>query len=186
MEHDLTYTLERYHAEMDAKAYIEGFRNAYYFLQFCRQCGNYGCRYGCPPFEVDPLSSICHFTKVRIWGVKIIPNSKRVPLELACNLMEPVTRQLNEELLEMERALGGLAFGFVGACPYCNGEQCARIVGMPCRHPEKVRPSLEAIGFDMGKTAKELLNLDIKWSTGDYIPEYLTLVCGVFYGSRQV
>ena len=48
-------------------------------------------------------------------------------------------------------------------------------------HPAKVRPSLEAFGFDMSKTAKELLGLEIKWSDGVHIPEYLTLVCGIFH-----
>ena len=33
--------------ELDAKTYIKGFRNADYFLEFCRQCGNFGRRYGC-------------------------------------------------------------------------------------------------------------------------------------------
>ena len=42
-------------------------------------------------------------------------------------------------------------------------------------------PSLEAFGFDMSKTAKDVLGLEIKWSQGELIPEYLTLVCGIFY-----
>ena len=106
---------------------------------------------------------------------------KTLPLEAANELMEPVTNELNKELLEMEKSLGGMSFGFVGSCPYCGGAPCARIEGKPCKHPDKVRPSLEVFGFDMGRTAKELLGLEIKWSKGQLIPEYLTLVCGVFY-----
>ncbi len=48
------------------------------------------------------------------------------------------------------------------------------------KHPDKVQPSLEAFGFDMVKTAKNVLVLEIKWSKGLLIPEYLTLVCGIF------
>lgn len=177
----LTYSLERYSADTDAEAYIRDFRRADYFLSFCQQCQNYGRRYGCPPFDYNPLSLIGDFHKVRIIGVKIIPDSKQLPLEAVNDLMEPITKDLNEELLEMEKSLNGLAFGFVGTCPYCNGLRCARIDGEPCRHPDKVRPSLEAFGFDMVKTAKDLLGLDIQWSKGDYIPEYLVLVCGVFF-----
>ena len=177
------YTIERYTAEMDATAYIEGFHDADYFIKFCQQCGNYGRRYGCPPFDYDPLSAIEAYDNVRIIGVKIIPNDKTLPLEAANELMEPVTNKLNRELLEMEKSLGGMSFGFVGSCPYCGGAPCARIEGKPCKHPDKVRPSLEAFGFDMGKTAKKLLGLEIKWSRGGLIPEYLTLVCGIFYSS---
>ena len=48
-----------------------------------------------------------------------------------------------------------------------------------------MRPSLEAIGFDISLTAKELLGLDIRWSHNGLLPEYLTLVCGIFYKERR-
>ena len=83
-----------------AKVYIEGFRRADYFIKFCQQYGNYGCRYGCPPFEEEPLAAI---------------------------------------------------------------------------------EGLGVIGFDISKTSKDLLGLDIKWSQDGLIPEYLTLICGIFY-----
>lgn len=178
---NLTYTTERYTAETDAKAYIGRYRKADYFVKLCRQCGNYGRRYGCPPFDHDPVETIQGYNSVRIIGVKITPNDKSLPLEAANELMKPIISELNAELLETERQLGGLCFGFVGTCPYCEGAPCARINGEPCRHPDKVRPSLEAIGFDVSMTAKELLGLDMKWSKGNLIPEYLTLVCGIFY-----
>ena len=40
---------------------------------------------------------------------------------------------------------------------------------------------VEAFGFDMGKTAQDLLGLEIKWSHDEFLPEYLTLICGIFY-----
>ena len=177
----MAYTTEKFFADIDAKNYINEFRRTDYFIEFCQQCKNYGRRYGCPPFDDETLSIVEGYEKVRIMGVKIIPNNKQLPLSAANDLMEPVITEMNEELLELEKSLGGYAFGFVGTCPYCSGAPCARISGEPCRHPDKVRPSLEAFGFDMSKTAKDLLGLEIKWSQGELIPEYLTLVCGVFY-----
>ncbi len=181
MEDHLTYTTERYTAEIDAKTYIQKFRNAEYFLTLCQQCRNYGHRYGCPPFDNDPLEVINQYDKVRILGVKITPKDSSLPLEAANLLMKPVIDQMNEELLETEKSLAGMCFGFVGTCPYCGGAPCARIESKPCKHPHKVRPSLEAYGFDISKTAKELLGLEIKWSQQGLIPEYITLVCGIFY-----
>ena len=181
MKDSQAYSVERDMAEIDSHAYIREFRRADYFIEFCHQCRNYGRRYGCPPFDSDPLHVIESYRKVRIIGVKIVPKDKSLPLEAANDLMLPVTSELNEELLRSEKSLGGISFGFVGSCPYCGDGPCARIDGLPCRHPEKVRPSLEAIGFDISKTAKELLGLEIKWSKDGLIPEYLTLVCGIFY-----
>ena len=178
---DMAYTTEKFFADIDAKNYINEFRRTDYFIEFCQQCKNYNHRYGCPPFDDETLSIVEGYEKVRIMGVKIIPNNKQLPLSAANDLMKPVITEMNEELLELEKSLGGYAFGFVGTCPYCGGAPCARGSGEPCRHPDKVRPSLEAFGFDMSKTAKDLLGLEIKWSQGELIPEYLTLVCGVFY-----
>ena len=177
----IDYRTEKYIAEIDAKAYIKDFRNVADFIKLCQQCGNYGRRYGCPPFDDINLSIVNHYQKVRIYGVKIIPQNKNLPLEAVNLLMEPVTNKLNKELLEEEKALNGFGLGFVGSCPYCNNEPCARIEGKSCRHPDKVRPSLEAYGFDVGKTAKKLLDIEIKWSQDGLIPEYLTLVYGIFY-----
>ena len=181
MKENMAYTVERYTTEIDAKVYIERFRKADYFIRLCQQCGNYGRRYGCPPFDDDPLAAIGGYDKVRIMGLKITPKDKSLPLEAANDLMSPVISELNEELLETEKSLGGMCYGFVGTCPYCGGATCARIDGKPCKHPDKVRPSLEAIGFDISKTAKDLLGLDIKWSHDGMMPDYLTLVCGVFF-----
>ena len=178
---DMAYTTEKFFADIDAKNYINEFRRTDYFIEFCQQCKNYGRRYGCPPFDDETLSIVEGYEKVRIMGLKIVPNNKLLPLSAANDLMKPVITEMNEELLELEKSLGGYAFGFVGTCPYCGDAPCARILGEPCRHPDKVRPSLEAFGFDMSKTAKDLLGLEIKWSQGELIPEYLTLVCGVFY-----
>lgn len=176
-----TYTTERYTAELDAETYIKVFRRADYFLKLCQQCGNYGRRYGCPPFDHAPLTVLQRYDRVRIIGVKVTPHDKTLPLSAAGDIMRPVTTVLNKELLEMEKTSGGMCFGFVGSCPYCDGKPCARIDGKPCKHPDKVRPSLEAYGFDISRTAKELLGIEIKWSEQGQIPEYLTLVGGVFY-----
>lgn len=175
------FTTERYVAEFDAGTYIKDFRKEEYFLGFCRQCGNYGSRYGCPPFNYDPLTKIGKYRNVRIVGVKIIPAEKDLPMSAARSLLKPVVLALNEEMLGVEAETGGYYCGFAGSCEYCGGEQCARKANLPCRHPDKVRPSLEAFGFDIGKTASDLLGIELKWSKGDKLPEYLTLVCGLFY-----
>ena len=178
---DLSFTTERFTAEIPAKEYIANFRRADYFIKLCQQCENYGKRYGCPPFDDDPLNLLERYQNVWLLGVKIVPTDTNLPLKCAKNLMSPVIDELNKELLAEEKRRGGYSFGFVGTCPFCGGASCAREMGKPCRHPDKVRPSLEAFGFDMSKTAKDLLGLEIKWSKDGKIPEYLMLVCGIFY-----
>ena len=45
--------------------------------------------------------------------------------------------------------LGGRSFAYVGSCLYCPDGTCTRPEGNPCRHPELVRPSLEACGLSL-------------------------------------
>ena len=125
----LAYSIEKYTAEIDVKTYINGYRRTDYFLKLCQQCKNYGRRYGCPPFDNETLSLVEGYEKVRSMGVKMIPNNKQLPLSAANDLMMPVITKMNEELLGLEKSLGGYAFGFVGTCPYCGSAPCARISG---------------------------------------------------------
>ena len=83
---DMAYTTEKFFADIDAKNYINEFRRTDYFIEFCQQCKNYGRRYGCPPFDDETLSIVEGYEKVRIMGVKIIPNNKQLPLSAANDL----------------------------------------------------------------------------------------------------
>ena len=145
-------SVERLEAEVAVQDYVAGFRDVARFEQCCQQCPNYGHRHGCPPFDYDTTASIMRYSRVRLLGAKVTPQGE----------------------------LDGMACGFVGKCPYCS-EPCARIDGKPCRHPDKVRPSLEALGFDVSKTASQLLGVEMQWGRDGMMPDYLVLVCAVFY-----
>ena len=173
-------TTERIETELDVRDYIAGFRDVARFEQCCQQCPNYGHRHGCPPFDYDTTASIMRYSRVRLLGAKVTPQGDRQPLSAANDLMAPVLLEMNSQLLQLERELDGMACGFVGKCPYCS-EPCARIDGKPCRHPDKVRPSLEALGFDVSKTASQLLGVEMQWGRDGMMPDYLVLVCAIFY-----
>ena len=88
-------------------------------------------------------------------------------------------------LAELERRTGGRAFSYVGSCLYCPEGSCTRPEGLPCRHPERVRPSLEACGFDIGRTTEELFGIPLLWGTDGKLPAYLTLVCALFHNGES-
>lgn len=179
------YTTRRLTAHIDAATFISHYRRPEEFLGYCRQCHNYRRRYGCPPFDYDPLTILERYSQALIVGAKIVPADAHLPIGEVHTLLRPVMTDMNKRLLEQERQLGGLAFGFTGMCPYCGDEPCARISGQPCRHPDWVRPSLEAYGFDIALTANNLLGIDLKWSQRGLVPEYLTLVGGIFYNTNS-
>ena len=175
-----TVITERLEAELDVREYIAGYRDVERFEQCCQQCPNYGRRHGCPPHDEDWTARIMRYNRVRILGVKVTPQGERQPLSAANDLIEPVVLEMNHQLLQLEQEMGGMACGFVGKCPYCN-EPCSRLNGEPCRHPDKMRPSLEALGFDVTKTASQLLGIEMQWGVDGMMPDYLVLICAVFY-----
>ena len=86
----------------------------------------------------------------------------------------------------MERKYGGRSFAYIGKCLHCPNNECTRNCGTPCRHPEKVRPSLEAFGFDIAKTLSELFNIELLWGKDGKLPEYLVLVSGFFHNEYEL
>lgn len=119
-------------------------------------------------------------------ATKIVPETRDIPISESGRLIRPERLRLEARLLEMERLYGGRSFAYVGTCLHCPEGSCTRPAGNPCRHPDKIRPSLEACGFDIARTTSELFGIDLKWGSEGRIPEYLTLVCGFFHNADSV
>ena len=177
-KHTLVST-RRFTARVPLSEYIANYRRADYFLALCAQCRNYGKRYGCPPFDIDIIQTLSGYSVIDLVGIQIIPQEQGLPLSAAEELMAPVISELSQELLAREALTAGMAFGFAGGCKLCGEQPCARTEGAPCRHPDKVRPSLEAYGFDLSKTALQLLHKPLLWGRDNTLPPYLMLIGGI-------
>lgn len=102
----------------------------------CRACPEYGRRWGCPPHSADLLAKISTYKYITLVSV-----TTAAPADDVRKILEPA-------VICAETTTGGYAAAFAGKCPYCHAE-CSRISGRPCRHPDMLRPSLEAIGFNV-------------------------------------
>lgn len=162
------------------------FRDAERIGAYCRSCPNYGRSWGCPPFGFSVEEYLAGYDSVLLVATKITPRIRNLPIAEAAAMIRPERIRLESRLLGMERLYGGRSFAYVGSCLYCPEGACTRPDGKPCRHPEWVRPSLEACGFDIGRTTSELFGLELKWGVGGRMPEYLILVCGFFHHAGNV
>ena len=186
MDISLPYTARDFSAELPAADYIARFRDAERIGGYCLACPNYGRSWGCPPFGFSVGRYLSGYATALLTVTKIVPQKQGLPFSEAGRLILPERRRLEQQLLGMERQYGGLSFAYVGTCLHCPEGTCTRPDGKPCRHPELVRPSLEACGFDVARTASELFGIEMKWGSGGRMPEYLTLVCGFFHDAESV
>ena len=174
----IPYRAEDFSVTIPVADYIARFRDAERFEGCCRTCPNYGRSWGCPPFDFDVEEYLTRYSRALLIATKIVPEQGGLPIAEAKRLIHPERQRLERRLLEMERRYGGRSFAYVGSCLYCPDGTCTRPEGNPCRHPELVRPSLEACGFDIGRTTSELFGIELKWGADGKMPEYLTVSCG--------
>lgn len=182
------YRTETAFASLEVPQYLKGFRDVEKFIVFCRQCGRYGTCWACPPYEFDTGAYLSGYCTAWVIGTKIIPDDAvreecaRIgnTVEVGREVLRLARRGIDAHLLAMETEYPGSRAFFAGTCMLCPEEGCTRAEGRPCIHPGQVRHSLEAFGLDMGRTASELLGIEMKWSRHGELPEYFTLVSGFF------
>ncbi len=162
---------------MPVSDYVAGYRDIGRFIALCQQCQRYGKAWSCPPFDYDVEHCLDGYTQVLLVGTQVAA---------PCADLMPAARQAGA--MAWDRLMPfyyGLERRYPGArcctvsCRLCGDEPCSRAAGQPCRHPQLARPSLESIGFDMGKTA-QLLGLDMQWSHDGTAPSHFTFITGLF------
>lgn len=180
------YTAKDFFINLSVEEYISKYRNADVFAKYCVECKNYGKSWGCPPFEFDVEKRLRKYDNVLLVVTQIFPSDTDLSIYVSRELIRPERIRLERRLLELESKYKGLSAAYVGSCLYCPEGTCTRPHGKACRHPECVRPSLEGYGFDIGKTTKELFDLELRWGSNEKIPEYLLLVCALFHNENSV
>ncbi len=173
---------------LSAPDYVRAFRDAERFAVCCRACPDYGRVWTCPPFGFDPADRLQRFRCLYVVGTKVwldeelrhAPSDAVSQREISVRILTEARRGMDERLLALETEYpGSLAF-FAGSCSVCPRERCTRRNGEACRYPGRARSSLEAYGFDVSRTASEILGVPLKWSENFVLPEYFLSVGGLF------
>lgn len=171
------YTLQEQWRTIPMKEYAETFRDFGRVRGYCHGCVRYGKCWACPPYDFAEDEYLGQFTTISLLATKITP-SEGVALtpETAERILNRERQRLDRMLLGME---GNARAFFAGTCILCPPEKCTRREGLPCRHPESIRPSLEALGFDIARTASELFGIPLQWGSPGTFPAYLTLISAI-------
>lgn len=188
------YLLENSIAQISIDSYIKDYRDTDKFLGFCKACNKFGNCWSCPPYNFSTDEYLDNYRYAYIIGTKIIPSDELADgcksiddsIRIGRQLIKDVRKSLDAKLIDIENDHTGSKAFFAGTCHVCDVETCTRIVGEPCRFPDKIRYSLESFGFDIGKTTSQLLDIELKWSKDGSLPQYLTLVSALLANDDNI
>lgn len=95
--------------------------------------------------------------------------------------MAEVKAALTATLFQKEEAYPGSRSLCAGSCAVCGEDNCSKPQGQPCRYPDRMRYSIEALGGNVGLTASRLLGINLQWIEEGKVPDYFVLVGGLLY-----
>lgn len=182
----MNYTVTSKEVTVNADDFVRQYRDVERIRAFCLQCPGYGKTWSCPPFDFDPRIVSDGFKSVKLMATTIeFDESTRDACKtseqssvMGREAIQEVWKTLLPSLYEMERqSPGSRCFTF--RCSLCP-EGCTRPEGKPCRRPEKMRHSLESVGFDIVAMTRDLLDINLEWSSDGSLPKHLTLVTALF------
>lgn len=165
--------------------------NKYYQKEFikraCKEgCPNYGSKWSCPPFSKPYYKLTDGYNKAALISFSTNMNSyveiknKYTAIKAANvtlkNLVEKVARKI-----EMETS--GYAL-LSGSCRLCR--PCARKTNEKCKHPDKMRYSMEAAYLNVQAICEELLGFELLWYEKNILPQYTSTVSLVFFNNEFV
>lgn len=172
--------IETYEKTIAVDAYIADYVNVEEFLEYCKVCGNYQRKWCCPPFSFSPVEEFWrNYKTLRVVGKKMV--FEEGEKESWQELMRRVKQELTEELYAAEEKFPGSISLSAGSCSLCGEDNCSRKTGQPCRFPDKMRYSIEALGGNVGLTASKLLGISLQWMEEGKVPDYFVLVGGLLY-----
>ena len=187
MEDNTLYTCTTLEATVPMDEFMRDLVDVPRFLGYCQDCPNYGRFWSCPPFDFDPLALWRRYGAIRLYARKLIftrdrlfPGERRA---FETNELPRIKADMALTLLAEEAAAPGSLALFPGKCEWCP--TCARTEGKPCRTPERMRYSIEALGGDCGGALERYLGESLQWASGNRLPEQIILLGGLLLPKNQ-
>ena len=91
------YIIENFTANISVDEYISRFRDEKRFVEFCKQCPNYGNSWGCPPFDFDTGEFLRQYEYDQLMATKIITDEKNIPIYRTQELINPERIKIERE-----------------------------------------------------------------------------------------
>lgn len=143
--------------------------------KLCAACPTYGKKWSCPPHSPSlsdfDLSAYPHAVLVLFWlDLDQFRNLKTeyIKIKAADSVLKS---RMDRFMRNVEGSLGGIMLSN-GTCKLCR--PCSGSVGLPCKRPEKMRFSMEALGLDVSRIMTEVFDHPLLWYSKGQSPAYLS------------
>ena len=170
--------IERFEKEISVEDYLEGYVAVDEFLDCCRACPNFEKIWTCPTYDFDVMEYWRQFRQLRVFARKIYLSGITSQSEAEA-LLQSVKEDMSRELFLLEEEIPGSVSLSAGSCSFCGEMGCTRPQGQPCRHPEKMRYSIESLGGNVGLTCRKLMGIQLEWMEAGKLPSYFVLCAGL-------
>lgn len=144
---------------------------------YCKSCPNYNKLWSCPPHDFNAVSYLDSFDHVLLTGEKIVRNENFLSKGSMNLYFQEVRRQMGDRLIELSKQYDTEVL-IAGNCYLCD--DCPRTIGKSCRYENKMKYSLESIGFLVGDIASELLGIELEWPEAGEEAQSLMTVGAIF------
>lgn len=180
-------------------------------LGYCSQCNNFKNNYSCPDLPFNPKEYLKDYKYVTLILTEIdtkqiqshidkfgekdlisrvqqlhMPKGEdshyNVADAIAMKCFENVKNLMADELLELEVLSDGSISSPPGSCTRCT--QCTKAMGEACVFPDKLRYSLEALGFLISDLYTEFFGIELDWSKGELPKAYHT--CSALFHNKDL
>lgn len=174
------YDLKLTVRETELADFVRLYQNQEKYLAYCRECDNYGAKWSCPPIGLDTAEFMSPYSCVTVAAVQIVYHVDVVAStpedqvkDVTLETLMPVKAAFHDAMLGVEREVPGSITLSSGGCTICR--HCTRPGEKPCRHPSRMRYSLDSFGFDLSAITEDLLGIKLLWCRGK-LPAYYTLI----------
>lgn len=167
---------ERFEAYIQVSELMERYYDFETTLSRCKSCPGFAGTWSCPGFSFEPRTFWAKYSRLHLI-VDRLSNRGLPTVEQAQEQLTAQKHRFDLEMLELEKQVEG---GYALAAQECmECKKCARLSGLPCLHPDRMRFALEAIGILVVDLVADKLGFPVLWSDGVSIPDYYILAGGV-------
>lgn len=155
---------------------------------YCKSCPSYNKTWSCPDYDFSEEEYIKKYKFAYIIGAKLYYNKiepkinelksqGKKDMDISTELYYTLRKIVDKKIFSVENSFKNSKCLLAGKCNLCP--TCAKEHNFPCTHPEKLRYSLESLGFEVSSITENILKDKIIF-TKDSLPPYSLCIYAVF------